>query len=344
MATTIARIAHDVGMSTCTVSRILNNQHQQYRPETRDKVLEAAKRLGYRCNAFARATRVGRTNFVAMLMSTTPERSYVTPAFLSAIHEALYAHGMRLTVSMLPDNKLADADYVPQILREWSADGLLVTYDHAYPPRMVALLEKSLTPAIWTNTKRPVNCVFPDEYHAGRLATQHLVELGHTSIAYVDFAHGEAQLDQAHYSARDRLAGYRSAMRDALLAPQIVMHREVRLNYTERTHYAVCALARSDRPTALVTYGDTIALPCAFAAAQLGISIPDDLSIVTIDDEPCSRSGLFFTTIIIDRVEIARRAVEHLLLRIKAPEYGIPSSRIPPSVVMGATSSRPPAS
>src|ERR1043165_3537917 len=284
MAVPLKRIAEHCGLSLQTVGAVLSGKADLFRPETVAKVQRAAAQLGYRPNSAAKAMRSGRFDSVALVLSDDPWRSTLFRPQLNGIDHALLAAGKHLIHALVPEQDLRERGQVPRIIGELMTDGLLINYNTGIPEALDQAITRHRLPAIWMNAKRADNCVFPDDEGAGRLATQHLLALGHRRIAYVDYCHATTQPDQ-HYSAWDRQAGYEQAMRVAELRPRIVTSPHS-IPSSRIPTAARAWLAAPDRPTAVVTYCEREAEPILYAAtALLGLQVPRDLSIVTTADE-----------------------------------------------------------
>jgi LacI family transcriptional regulator len=178
MAVTLKKIGAELGLSFQTVSAILNGNGDAYREETRARVLEAARRMGYRPHASARAMRARRCNSIALLTGDDEGRSYVFPSELRGIQDATAEAGLTLCLARLSDQRLTDRTFVPKLLRELLTDGLLISYYRAIPPSMTELIERCVIPCAWLNAKRAADAVYPDDFSGGRELTQYLIALG----------------------------------------------------------------------------------------------------------------------------------------------------------------------
>lgn len=328
MSVTVYQIARAAGLSQPTVSEILNGKGDRYRLATRERVLAVARELGYRRNAYARGMATGRFDAVALLVSTEIGRSGPYLRVLEGAHDALAERGMHVSLARLPDQALCDEGYVPNLLREWRVDGLLITYATQIPARMSELIAACGLPSVWLNSKRAVDCVHPDDVHGGRIATEHLLGLGHRRIAYVDFTRGERDREGAHYSEDDRLAGYQEAMRSAGLAPWIV-RGERRIPSAERLAAARALLMRTPRPTAVVTYGWAPGEALFAAALGAGLRVPQDLSLVAIENAIPNESAIAVTTALVPEHAMGRDAVPMLLARLADPCTPVPALALP---------------
>ena len=334
ISVTIKEIAEATGLSWPTVSQVLSGKGQRYSAATREKVADAARALGYRPNRFARAVRSGRFGCAALLLSSESVRSTLPAGLLRGIHAALAERDMDLTLAVLPDEKLTSEGFVPSILREWMADGLLINYTDHIPRRMVELIGEHRLPSVWINCRLEADGVYPDDLAAGRLATRHLIDLGHREIAYVDFAWGHEDIGEAHYSVRDRQAGYEQAMREAKLTPRVAREAR-RVPGTERHGHLERLLRSPGRPTGLVQYAT--GPETWLVAERAGLRVPEDLSIVAFANEAETVCGVAVTTLRVPQRELGAAAVEMLTARIARPGEVLPSRAIGFGLVAGGT-------
>ena len=335
MQVTIKQIAEETGLSNQTVSFVLGSRAHLFRPETCRRVRDAAVRLGYRPNASARAMRAGRFNSIALLLSTEGSRSSLLAGFLEGVEQALHETGQHLVVTAMPDRKLTDQTFVPQILRESMSDGLLVNYFREIPSAMADLIAGNRVPAIWTNTKREADCVCPDDFDAGLRATEHLLALGHRRIAYVDC--GDLfDRKHDHYSVFDRCKGYVQAMRAAGLAPQRFTPGHNRLRGREIVEAVAPWLASSERPTATVTYGDREVFGLREALAAMPSKVSRKLALATFVDAPLLEGMLPVTTLMIPTREMGTAAVKMLQTKIANPEERLAPRALKFEIMPGA--------
>ena len=340
---TIGDIAKAAGVSDMTVSRILNGRADYNRPtyaRRAQRIRTLAREMGYRPNAAARSTRSGRFGNFALLLGTKDGRSSLPNGLLNGIQDALAQRDLSMSVLKLPDERLTDPAAMPKLLREHTSDGLLIDYTHGIPPRMIELIEGLGLPAVWINSRQAHNCVRPDDVAAGRLAAEHLIRLGHRRIAWADFTHGP-EFPGPHYSAADRRQGYAAAMIDAGLQPLILRAQTgIDVPSPRRLAFAADVLASSDRPTAVIGYAQTTTMPFHLAAAQRGLSVPDDLSLVSFDDHPMACLGPQYTTLIPPHEAVGRAAVDCLFSRIQT-QRDQPPVAVPFDFDPGQTSSVP---
>jgi LacI family transcriptional regulator len=336
MSVTIKQIAQRTGLSIPTVGNVLGRAASRYSADTRKKVLQAAEELGYRPNSSARAIRSGRFGCAALVLSRSraTTHSYIPPHLLDGLDDELGAHNMHLTVSRLTDEELSQTDFIPKVLREHLADGMIVNYTHEIPPPMLELIRSHRTPAVWLNAKLDGDCVYPDDFGAAKRATEELVKLGHKRIAFV---HLIARFDwpgsiaskrpSFHYSVADRAAGYVSAMRAAGLPSQITAHDRF---VNESEHLEVCRalLSGADRPTAVLAYSENEGQAVIGAALSLGISVPRDLSVLVFSAGEYYVAGHAVSVVAVPTEEMGRRAVRMLLEKLKKPDTLCPPQSV----------------
>jgi LacI family transcriptional regulator len=341
MAATLKQVADYTQLSIPTVSEILNNKSRFYKAETRQRVMEAARNLGYRPNSSARSMRSGRFGSIAILQSYSAKRNYLPSSLLNSIEAALSERNLLLLLGRVSDEQLKNQDTVPQLLKIWSADGLLINYIAGYPERMMELISHHHIPAMWLNSKHGSNCIYPEDEGAAFEATQHLIGLGHTQIAFVNYNFGDKEVIPVHYSSVDRYKGYSEAMDRARLLGENIRPEGTSLPMAERLEYSLRWLSRPERPTAVVAYNMEVVQPVLFAAKSLGMKIPGDLSVITFDDHVCDSLGTPIDTMILPEEEMGRYAVERLLEKIETPQLNFPPLTIPLKKAVGWTTAPP---
>jgi len=310
-ATTLADVARRVGVTEMTVSAALRGVGRISK-ETRGRIIDAARELGYRPNAAARSMRSGRFNCLALLVSQE-HPSGMPYGMLDGMHDAMTPRNLHLTLSRLGDEKLTDRGFVPKMLREAMADGLLVKYDQRIPQRMVELFRRYRLPAVWINSKHDSDCVYPDDVAAGRQATEHLLGMGHRRIAFVCY------VGAGHYSPLDRFEGYSLAMGAAGLEATWLDRRPDGLSRRDRVGAISQWLRQPGRPTGVVVNSPTSAKILLLGATRLGLRVPRDLSIVTFSDMPTDDCGVAIDTLTLPARQMGRQAVEMLLAKIDDP-------------------------
>ncbi len=335
---TLKQVADKAGLSLPTVSHVLGGRAASYSPHTRQRVIEAATELGYRANTAARATRTGRVGSIDLWLSTVEGTSRLSSPLIAGIHDALVTRDMQLTVSRIPQDRIEDDTYLPHVLRQHSAEGVLINYTHNVPERFPAMLERHRIPAIWINIKRNNDCVYPNEIAGYVQATQYLLQLGHRRIAFL-LLHRSG-----HFSETDRATGYQQAMLQAGLQPQVV-HLGCRIGgdyerhplEDDRVEKAIAWLQCPDRPTGVICYSASEVAVLMLAAGRLGLRIPEDLSLIGLYDISLNAIGIPATTLILPNQDMGRLAVERLFTKMRHPSKPVPPATIDLQLVKGRT-------
>lgn len=337
MSVTIKEIARHTGLSIPTVGNILGRSASRYSADTRKRVLSAAQQLGYKPNASARAIRQGRFGCAALVLSRSKQstHSHIPVRLVDGLEEELSLNDMHLTVSRLTDEELSTNDFVPKVLREHMADGMIVNYTHEIPPRMLELIHAHHTPAVWLNAKLKSDCVYPDDRGAARSVTERLIALGHRRIALLhmvarfpwqkDFAESWAG---RHYSVADRARGYAEAMIGAGLSPRVFAHDRF-ISESEQLTECRALLIGPERPTAVLAYSEGEAQSLICAAASLGLSIPKDLSVAVFAPMSQWIAGQHVTVAAVPTEQMGRAAVRMLLQKLSAPDEECAAEAIP---------------
>jgi DNA-binding LacI/PurR family transcriptional regulator len=333
------QIAGKVGVSPRTVQRILCSELKDTRPaivQRARRIRDLAAAMDYRPNLAARATASGKFGCVSLIRPTTSWATHFSAELAEGIEDELAIHDIHLAVHRLSDQALASAEALPKALRTLMSDGLLVNYTHRIPAAMCEVIDRDAIPTVWINTRFAHDSVYPDDFAAARLATQHLIGTGRKRIAYLQLTHGTQ-----HSSENEREAGYRSAMEAAGLEPAVTriegpMPLPTPLN-DARLANAMSWLARTPRPDGVVTYSGRSGQPLVAAALATGLRVPDDLGVVTIEDRVANELGLPLTTVVLNVGEMGKQAVRMLMQKIRKPRERLAPRAIECSLVPGQT-------
>ena len=298
---TIRTVAARAGVSKSLVSLVLQNS-PRVSATKREAVLRAVAELGYRPDPVARSLAERRTRTIGIVIDDLSNPWYV--ALLDGLRPVLHEHGLR---PLLADGR-TEPDAV-QALSDLRVDGLvLVGTPSASAAAQVDALGNQI-PTVVAGTREPrlsaVDLVANDDYSGAQLATRHLLELGHRRVAHIV---GEGEV------GRLRRAGYEAVMTDAGLEPRCAAG-----DWTETTGHRVATdlLRSSKETTAIVAANDLSAVGVLGAADELGLRVPEDLSVVGYDDTWFARlPRLSLTTINGHIAEVGQVAGRTLTARI----------------------------
>lgn len=330
----VEAIAHEVGVSHSTVRRCLSGAEARYGATARRMadIRAVAERLGYVPNSAARALRTGRFDCVALLGSHDRRHGYLPDSLMSGLHDRLADQRIRLTLARAEDEVLADCSRLKPLLQRIGADGLLLDYIDHIPDGLAESLADLRLPLVWINRDVANDAVRVDDEAGARLVTTALARRGRRHIAYVDFSH-DRDNPTAHYSARERYAGWRRAAQTAD-AEGPVFHALVPA--AERLDAARRWLRGLQRtPDAIVGYTAEHAAIAMTAARLEGLPGPAIADLGAVGDDPCLL-GTAYTCALLPFAEIATAAVTLLLGKVAGADGPQPTIVIPPTLSLPA--------
>lgn len=304
---TVRAIAAETGVSIATVSRVLN-EHANVAPQTRERVREAAERLGG-IRTSCRGTRprpVGESVYIRCPYLLTDYFGLI----VSSIAETLDLHGIPMVLSA--GEAAAPRAILPGLPHRQGIGGAILILPPE-PADDLARLASRAFPLVIVDPRTPppkdVVAVSAAHFAGARSATTHLVELGHRRIGFIG---GPSQ-----WLASDaRQAGHTAALADVGVLPTPELVRSVEPTVEHGYRAALELLDLPDRPTALVGFNDKIAAGALRAASERGLRVPDDLSVTGFDDIELSMvTQPALTTVRQPLQEMGRMAVT-LLMRL----------------------------
>jgi DNA-binding LacI/PurR family transcriptional regulator len=301
---TMRDIARAAEVSQSTVSRVLNNVPTRVpiAPETRERVIQVSRRLGYRPNPLARGLRGASTNLVGAVV-----RDFSDPFFAGAI-EALVVesmgHGYNVVLGHAP-GRVSEAISLTTVLETRHTDAIILLGDMQDHPQLLADLRNTFVPvvALWQGTS-PLE--FPtadaDDRAGIRAGLEHLAALGHRRIAFVS-----AQLPGDY---RVREDAYLEFMRERFGGPPAGYVQSCPNTLAGGDAALRALFDRPEPPTAVVTSTDLVAVGVLHAAHSLGADVPARLSVVGFDDILIAAHTVpALTTLRMPIAEIVRHAV-----------------------------------
>ncbi len=306
---TIKEVARHAGVSVATVSRVVN-KNGYVSEERRLRVLEAMQTLDYKPSAVARSLRRRESLTVGVLVPGLHQPFFSVLAFV--IEKTLFASDYRMILCSSEEDAVKEAAYADMLLRQ-RVDGVIVAPTGQSSESIRALLGRM--PVVLVDRDLidlQLSRVVADNYRGGYDAMRHLLDMGHRRIAVV----GGPRYSEA---MTQRIAGARQACADVglMLDPANVLMgewSELQIGY----RLALDLLARPSRPTAIFALTDVIAVGIMHAAAEQGIRLPHDLSIVGFDDIPLASHVLPALTTIAQPIhDMAERATALLLDRLR---------------------------
>jgi DNA-binding LacI/PurR family transcriptional regulator len=305
-------IAHAVGVSQSTVSRVLNgsNSRVPIARETRKRVLETASSMGYRPNPLARGLRGAGTSLLGLIV-----REISDPFFARAIEViAAEARSNGYNIVLCHARSSAqEALVLAGVLETRHTDGIILLGDLHYATDVWSDLVEGPLPVVTlcSGHRAPGTPTINTDNRLGvRMALDHLWDLGHRRIAYLD-AGWLGDVAERREAYREFLAdhgqkareGYSQAAENDIAAGKEAFTR---------------AMALRERPTAIMCATDQVAIGALSGALGLGLNVPDDVSIVGFDDISLARVSVPPLTTVRQPLEkLAKRAIEEVLAIIR---------------------------
>jgi LacI family transcriptional regulator len=309
---TISDVARASGVSSSTVSRVLNG-FAFIKDSTRQRVLETATNLGYVANVQARSLAGGKSQIIGMLMPWLDNAYCVEVA--QSIDEVLSAIGYDLIVHTTRHKKGKEAQIVATLGN--LSDGLLLmvpSIDFVEGEQdYLEILRLRHVPYVLIDQIDPsgqstsVDC---NNFEGAYEATQYLIKLGHRRIGFIC---GNMMIN----SAFERLEGYKAALHHASIEwdPLLVMQGDFLFQKASETTQQLLEL--SHRPTAIFASNDLSAFGVMAAIHHAGLKIPEDISVIGFDDIPqAATSYPMLTTVRQPLEQMGKLAVELLLEKI----------------------------
>lgn len=318
---TIYDVADRSGVSISTISRVLNAP-DKVNPETRKRVVAAIDHLGFVPKAEARAHALKNTKRIGVLTPFFTAPSFVqrlrgTAAALSKasyelviypVESVEHLQGYLSSIPVMQNidgliiMSLAIKDQDARRLHDYGIDTVLIEYSH-------------------TN----LNSIEIDDEHGGYLATRHLIEKGHTRIAFLGDI--EPPERNAIHPVKSRLLGFRRALDEAGI--KVPKEYVMQANYTQENSQQVASnlLSHGQPPTAVFAASDIQAVSMIKMARQFNLRIPEDLAIIGFDDidmaefmdlttirQNLDESGRLAVEILLNHIADATRTLQHIKL------------------------------
>lgn len=305
-AATLKDVAFKAGVDRSTVSRVLRNDPAlSIRPETRERILKAARLLRYQPDAIARGLKLRRTFTLGMLVPLMDHPTF--PEMIRGAEQAAREAGYLLVLSHAAD----DAALVPEHLRlvqQNRVDGLLVATSYL-GDSVVSELQYLGTPYIFVNRKPETgeNYVRTDDESAARTAVRHLLELGHRRIVHLA---GPLQTD----NAQRRLQGYKQALKDYKVRFDASLVEESGFYPEHGRDGMLRALQKNPDITAVFGANIAVAAGALQTLREQKVRVPQQMSVISIHDAPLAELvNPPLTTVKVPLFEVGYEAARQLV-------------------------------
>jgi LacI family transcriptional regulator len=339
---TLAQVARAAGVSIGTASRVLNggNKEKWAGPAARAaKIRRVAQKLGYRPDWRARSLRAGRTNSIGVVYSQTFPMMDPTSygLFFRAFGEVLQPAGYHMMFVHIPPT--SGGVQPASILQAVDA----AVFYHNITEAEIEAAKVLRGPSILINCepKLPFPRVSPDEVGGATALAQHLLELGHKRVAFVQNWRPGAYYD--HYSREVRLNTIRQVMRQAGLGNGFLLWNA---DITTPYHEVVTRFKNTplqQRPTAMIVSYSIQAISLLNEFVREGVEVPEELSIATFDDHALVATAIVpMTTVAVPMVEMGRTAAGLIFGMLQQPDRRAPKSIVLPEQLIPRRSTSAP--
>ena len=290
-AISIQDVARHAGVSASTVSNVLNNRHERMRPETLSRVRDAIETLGYQPSFAARQLKTGHARILGLILPSVANPFWGVLA--REIERAALSYGYKVMLCNAERNPLHERNYAETMLAH-GVRGVILGSSPLSFEHFSRLARRGLRIAAFDRQARTdgseeliANSVTVDNAHGARLVARHLAELGHRRIGFIT-----GPLRTA--SRLERQRGFREGLVEAgvPLDPALAWEGAMISSFgdSEGTELGRAGarelLARPDPPTAIFAINDMYALGACAGARDLGLKVPQDVSIAGFDDIP----------------------------------------------------------
>ena len=318
--TTILDVASAAGVSSMTVSRVVNGA-TNVRPSTRDLVLETIARLNYSPNTAARSLAAGHATHIGLFYAN-PSDAYLTQFLVGALDGARRA-GCHLVLEVCEGETPEAQAEATRRFASTNVEGVILPpplCDSRQTKRELDLANITVVAVATGAPVADVSSVRIDDYQGASAMTQHLLDLGHTAIALI-------KGDPKHTPAVLRAQGFIDTMARAGLT--VPTEHIVPGLFTYRSGLAAAStlLKLKNRPTAILSSNDDMAAAVVAVAHGMGLRVPGDLSVTGFDDTPVATTiWPTLTTIHQPVTAMGRTAVRLMLEEIRCKRSGKPKA------------------
>lgn len=315
MAVTIKDVAALARVSPSTVSRVCND-NPSISKETRDRVRRAMAELGYEPSPSTQTDNSLR--FVGVVYPPAKSANYENAFYTEALRGISQICNPRrvgiTTISSNDDNEALET--IKALVAGGQTDGFIMLYSKQDDPIVEYFCEQGILYVVVGNPGQMLNQTINidnDNLSAARDATDYLYSLGHRNIGYLS-------TDTTYNFARERKAGYQLSMLQHDLPIRLEYCAEVRDFFTEGVQQLQAMLQRPDRPTAMLVGDDVLALVLEQVCTRMGLSVPEDISIMAFNNSIYTRlTTPALTCVDVNSVQLGYEAASQILNHAENP-------------------------
>ena len=331
MAITIRDVATLAGVSPSTVSRTCKD-HSSISEETKIRVRRAMDQLGYEYNAPKEASNNHVSRTIGIILPPSTRQTYENPFYLEAIRGiSQFCNGHKYISTIITgqnNDELMEA--IGTMISGNQVDGFVVLYSKEDDSIVDYLYSEGFTYVLIGKAKKYANhtiYIDNDNILAGKEATEYLISLGHKKIAYLGS-------ESIMIFSSDRKAGYQMALlqNDMLVDKKYCI--EVDNVFIDECKLLIEMLKSEDRPTAMIVSDDILAVSLERVCNQCGLSIPEDLSIVSFNDSLFAKlTSPQLTSVDVNSFQLGIEAASQLINHVENPNLLATKIIVPPRIV-----------
>lgn len=320
---TMQDVAKRAGVSVATVSRVLNGSDKVVE-ETRKRVMQACEDLDYSLHLAAQRLRLGKTNTICVILPFLTLPSIVER--LRGVQEALIDSGYDLIPFNVGSPEMRDSRLFDLANRS-RTDGLLIISMPINDKQAARIINNEMPVVLIDSDKPEFSRVNVDDKEGGRMAGQHLIDLGHRKIGFIS-SHLENPLQFS--STLNRYHGYRRALDEAGVTINPDYRKEGEHGREEAEEMAISLLQLPDPPTAIFASSDTKAVGVLDAAKKMNINVPEKLSVIGYDNirdaeylnlttiqQPLFQAGLVGGETLLDMIDQPQKDPDEIILPVE---------------------------
>ena len=311
---TMREVADRAEVSVATVSRVINKTGY-VSPDLESRVYEAMRALKYQPSALARSLRRRETMTIGVLIPQINQPFYSTLTF--SVEKSLFSNDYRTLICSSEQHRDKENAYIEMLLRQ-RVDGVVLVPTGKNADSFRQFQDHNIPVVLADHDVPSLDCnkVLSDNYRGGYIGMKHLIELGHRHIGLIGGPDYSQPMNDRLRGVQSALAEYKLTVHAEMLAAGPFHHFEVGYNS------AMGMLRQSTPPTAIFALTDMMAIGVLHAAAELDLTLPQDLSVVGYDDIPLSAYSIpGLTTIAQPTYEMGQVVTRILLDAIQNPDH-----------------------
>ena len=317
MAVTIRDVAALAGVSPSTVSRTCKD-HRSISEETKIRVRRAMDQLGYEYSAPQEVSNIQTSRTIGIILPPSTRQTYENPFYLEAIRGiSQFCNGHKYISTIITGQNSEEVmEAIQTMVSGNHVDGFIVLYSKEEDAIVDYLYSEGFTYVLIGKAKQFANqtiYIDNDNILAGKEATEYLISLGHKKIAYLGS-------ESIMVFSSDRKTGYQMALLQTDLPVAKKYCVEVDQVFMDECEHLIEMLKSEDRPTAMVVSDDILAVSLERVCNQCGLSIPEDLSIISFNDSLFAKlTSPQLTSVDVNSFQLGIEAASQLINHVENP-------------------------